>query len=71
MTQQEEITGRLLEVKTYKQPSGVVVQLRRFAEGCERMINGQWQERTYDGGTSKNQMVSWQNFEERIGSEAL
>lgn len=31
----------LLEVKTYKQPSGIIIQFRRYEKGCERMINGE------------------------------
>ena len=61
----------LLEVKTYRQPSGAVVQLIRFPEGCERLVNGDWVERTCSRERAKSQMASWENFEERIGSEVM
>ena len=64
----------LLEVKTYKQPSGVVIQLRRLHGGFERLVSGhpqQWGTTVSGDGSPQLRMVGWQDFEERIGSELL
>jgi len=63
----------LLELKTYKQPGGVVITLRRLRLGYERLVNGKPQEwgTTWDSDESKSMMWDWQKFEERIGSEVL
>ena len=71
----------LLEAKTYKQPSGMVVQLRRFDTGCERLVDWKTQESTgylYSSGDyiinpemARRKMAEWQVFEEKIGSELL
>ena len=65
--------NNLLEVKTYRQPSGVVVQLRRYVTGVERLVEGrpqEWGACCYTN-TCKSYMVRWQKFEKRIGSEVL
>ena len=64
----------LLEVKTYKQPSGIIIQLRRYEEGFERLVNGRPQEWGADdakGEVSKCYMADWQQFEKSLGSEVL
>ena len=66
--------NNLLEVKTYKQPSGIIIQLQRLDNGFARLVNEQFQQWGTTEKTStipKSYMMSWQNFEEKIGSQLL
>ncbi len=67
------MTAELLELKTYKQPGDVVIQLKRFENGYERTINGSPQEwgTSGDNAIPHIRMVQWKSFEESIGSELL
>ena len=67
------MTAELLELKTYRQPSGIIIQLRRLKDGYERASGLE----LIEWGTSdsdiipKARMARWQSFEENIGSELL
>ena len=66
--------ARLLEVKTYEQPNGCKVTLRRFDIGYERLVNDSPQEwgTTEEGdGIPESRMAAWGAFEASIHSKVL